>query len=226
VIAAVAGRLRSFPWATLALGLVCVALFVATGFEADPHSPAAHERWGWRSATDIRGGDYWALFTSNLLHSSAAHLAINLVWLSLLGSAVERSFGPWRWLVFVPIAAVISAGIELQLADEVGVGISGVVFAAFGLLLMSPRQRCYLAGRPFTAITVIFACWLGFDVWRFASRWIAHEHLRGIPSTAHIAGFLVGVATGLAARRFTGAGASAIRRQTSAPSPHPGRRGR
>ena len=193
-------RLRSFPWATLALGLACVALFVATGFEADPHSPAAHARWGWRNATDIRAGDYWALFTSNLLHSSATHLALNLAWLGLLGSAIERSFGAVRWLIFVPIAAVISAGIELHLADEVGVGISGVVFAAFGLLLVSPRERSYLDGRLFTAVTVIFAGWLAFDVWRFASQLIAHQHLRGIPSTAHIAGFLFGVATGFGAR--------------------------
>ena len=200
MIAPVARPLRSFPWATLALGLVCVALFVATGVEADPHSPAAHGRWGWRSATDIRAGDYWALFTSNLLHSSATHLALNLVWLGLLGSAVERSFGPLRWLVFVPVAAVISAGIELQLADEVGVGISGVVFAAFGLLLILPKERSYLFGRPFTAVTVIFAGWLAFDGWRFISQWIAHQHLRGIPSTAHIAGFVFGVATGLGAR--------------------------
>jgi membrane associated rhomboid family serine protease len=213
------------------LGLACVALFVATGFEAEPHSSAAHQRWGWRSASDIRAGDYWALFTSNLLHSSAAHLALNLVWLGLLGSAVERSFGALRWLVFVPIAAVVSAGVELHLADEVGVGISGVVFAAFGLLLVSPGERSYLTGRPFAVIGVIFACWLAFDVWRFASQWMAHQHLRGIPSTAHIAGFLVGVAAGFGARwlrrrRSTEAVASTTRRRTSAPSPHRGRRGR
>jgi membrane associated rhomboid family serine protease len=67
-----------------------------------------------------------------------------------------------------------------------------------------PKERSFLTGRPFAAVAVIFAGWLAFDVWRFASQWISHQHLRGIPSTAHIAGFMVGMATGCV-RRWLGA---------------------
>ncbi len=61
--------------------------------------------WGALYPPLVAEGQWWRLFTSQLLHWGMAHLAGNLVVLVALGVPLERRFGWWRvalaWMLAV-----------------------------------------------------------------------------------------------------------------------------
>jgi len=99
---------------------------------------------GYYSPPLVADGDWWRLFTANLLHAFPAfpvHLVLNLLGLVALGPLVERAVGTPRTLCVIGAAGLASM-IASGLHSSVGVvGVSGVVFGLLGALLWLEFRR-------------------------------------------------------------------------------------
>ena len=124
------GRAPTSTPATWGLVGACVSVFVLQLILW----PTLHEV-GHYNALLVADGDWWRLFTANLLHAIPqvpVHLALNLLGLIALGTLCERPLGPARTLLVMG-----AAGLGAMLASgAVGypevVGVSGVVFGLLG----------------------------------------------------------------------------------------------
>src|SRR5260370_42325657 len=87
---------------------------------------------------EVGQGQVWRLLTSTLPHVNLIHLAFNVYWLWVLGTAVEEAFGPLRTLAIVILFAVASSAADFAL-DQGGVGLSGVGYGLFGMLWILSR---------------------------------------------------------------------------------------
>ncbi len=83
--------------------------------------------------------DVWTFVSYAALHGSWAHLLVNALWLIAFGSAVEKRFGPVRFLLFSVVCAAAGAG--LHLATHVGdpVPVVGASAAISGLMAAATR---------------------------------------------------------------------------------------
>lgn len=88
---------------------------------------------------NIRRGEFWRAITPIFLHLSALHLVMNVIGMVVLGRVCERWLGTWKFALLVLAAAVLPnllqalAPAALHGNPFFG-GISGVVYALFGLV--------------------------------------------------------------------------------------------
>lgn len=144
------------------------------------------------------------LVTAMFLHSGAAHLAGNLLFLWIFGDNVEDRFGHGRFLVFY-LAAGVAAGLAQAMAipdSQIPViGASGAIAAVMGAyFVLFPKSR------------VVMLIWLLFYIdfveipaVLFLGFWFLYQFLGSLGSTgdvggiafvAHLGGFVVGAALG------------------------------
>ena len=125
-----------FPLLTTILVAFSV-IFTASRWIAEmmPQSPlSAISALAAGSPTDIWQGHYLSLVLSIFPHADPLHIIFNLLWLWRLGMAIEAEVNPLTYVGFVVAAGVISGLSELFCSGLVGQGMSGVVYAMFGLI--------------------------------------------------------------------------------------------
>lgn len=173
---------RLLPVTTLAFAFVCVAAFVwqVTQHGFFPSEIDIERVGGLREGLD---GMWWRFWSANVLHGGVDHLLGNLtIWL-IIATMVERVVGHARMaLLVVAGAAGCSIGALVAHPDEVGIGASGVVFAAFGLAAMVD---------PFARRSVGRFGWLLVALGLGLSTFVP-----GISSGGHVGGLLAGFAVG------------------------------
>jgi membrane associated rhomboid family serine protease len=100
------------------------------------------------------GFEPWQLLTYAFVHANLVHIAFNMFALYMFGGAVERVFGPRRYLTYYLVCVLSAAAVQLLTAALTGavyptVGASGGVF---GLLLAYaiyfPHNRVMLIFPP------------------------------------------------------------------------------
>lgn len=183
-------------------------------------------RFGYRSGS----GASYRLVTSAFVHVGWLHLIGNMLFLWLVGAALEDRWGRARFAAFYAAGAIVSAFCfsALHVGQEVTlVGASGAISALMGAFLVC-----------FARTQIHFVYWLGRGVGRFDAAayvalplWLAEQVLyawlesdsgeSGTAFSAHISGFVFGLATlgavTLIARGRERAGATESR--PSAPRP-------
>ena len=113
----------------------------------------------------VMAGQYWRLVTYQFIHTGgigpfvfhpAVALFLNLILLTITGSAVEEAWGTWNFLAFYLISTVASAGV----AAALGIPLIGSFFISFTLLFvyasLYPDQTFYLI---FIPIRVTWLAW-------------------------------------------------------------------
>lgn len=147
------------------------------------------------------------LLTSMFLHGGVLHLVGNLLYLWVFGNNVEDRLGHLRYLLFYLAAGLAAAA--LQVALEPGsrlpmVGASGAVSGVLGAyVVLWPHARVliFLPFLPFFLPRIRAGWLLGF--W-FAMQLLGAlagpSEVGGVAFWAHVGGFLVGLAVGLALR--------------------------
>lgn len=170
------------PWVTIGFATLCV---VAYGYQLWFHGPFPDTRdiervGGLREGLD---GTWWRFWTANVLHASVDHLSGNVLAWSFVATMVERVVGHLRLLLLIVAGAAGSSVGALQAhPDEVGLGASGVVFAAFALAAMvDPLARRAVGKLGWSLVA------LGLGLSTFAP---------GVSSGAHVGGALTGFAVG------------------------------
>ena len=82
----------------------------------------------------ILAGELWRLITPVFIHAGILHLAVNMYSLFALGPAVERFFGPPRFLAVYLLAGVSGVIFSLAFSPNASVGASGAIFGLLGAL--------------------------------------------------------------------------------------------
>lgn len=110
------------------------------------------------TALDIFLGKYWGLFTYCFIHVNVIHLLFNLFWVWFFGKKIEFESGKLFFLVLFCTSAIISSISEIFISDSTGVGLSGIVYALFGyVLIMSLSNNSYKKYLNIKIIILFFA---------------------------------------------------------------------
>jgi membrane associated rhomboid family serine protease len=135
-----------------------------------------------------------ATFVSyQFLHASLDHIAINMLTLAAIGSAIARVLGPWRTLVLYFASGILAMVVQLALtpgAEQPIVGASGSIAGLFGgfiILMARARELTGQVGRiwPIAIAWVLISAVAGF---------IGAPDGSSVAWIAHIGGFIAGLA--------------------------------
>ncbi|HPK02510.1 MAG TPA: rhomboid family intramembrane serine protease [Candidatus Sumerlaeota bacterium] len=137
-------RPRRRPILTTALVVLCTLIFLAfshlNGWRGIVSLELLERFWVLR-AERIWNGEFRALLAAPFVHVDPFHLAVNMVFLWLIGNRVERLLGHQTMFAVVFFGAIISSGCELALGEWAPmVGCSGVICALFGLMVALRRR--------------------------------------------------------------------------------------
>ena len=138
-------------------------------------------------------GQWFRLLTSAFLHGGALHLGMNMVALHQVGSVIEPYYGRAR-LVGVYLASAIAASaasLLLHSRPTVSVGASGAIAGLIGAGAVAGQMVGTEGGRAFRNAMLR---WAGIIIaFGFA--------VPGIDNSAHVGGFVAGIASSAALSR-------------------------
>jgi membrane associated rhomboid family serine protease len=223
--------------------VVCVLVFL---YELTLRGPALDEfvqRWGAvpRVVLAALAGDprvprqeMLTLFTSEFIHAGFLHLGGNMLFLWVFGRAVEDRFGSGVYLASYLLAGAIAALVQCLLSAGESVpliGASGAIAAVLGLYFIS-----YPGAWVRVLLPVLFFFW-AFDLPAVLvlAFWFVSQFFSGITAIthasratgdvavwAHVAGFVLGAASGRFLPQSKSAGPSAAASQALRRSDAPG----
>jgi membrane associated rhomboid family serine protease len=123
-------------------------------------------------------GEYWRLIGAAFLHIGLLHLAGNMLSLAIVGPALERVFGAWRFLTIYLIAALGGSVAVYLFGAPLGAvaGASGAIFGLFAATLIVLRRL------GLDARFMVLAVGLNFVV----------SFRPGISLLGHLGGFVAG----------------------------------
>jgi membrane associated rhomboid family serine protease len=137
----------------------------------------------------VANGDWWRLITSAFLHANLLHIAFNMYFLWLVGSAVEAALGRGRFIAVYLISGLAgSAGALVFTPTSPTVGASGALFGLLGAALVLERQRSYVLGGSALGLILI--------------NLILSFSLSNISVGGHIGGLIGGILCALVLSRF------------------------
>lgn len=136
----------------------------------------------------LTSGQFWRLFTPDLLHFSWPHLIFNGVMLWFLGSQVEWFDGRSRLVLLVVVTTLCSNVLQHLVTGPLFGGLSGVVYGILGYcwLAQSLRPRFQMP-RALVTVAVVWMV-IGFTS---LPEWVG---LGSMANEAHLGGFLSGLA--------------------------------
>ena len=141
-------------------------------------------------AEAIWSGRLWAMLTTTFVHGGLLHLAFNMLWLYQLGSILELSIGRFKYAAILAGAALVGSGAEIIYDGQTGVGMSGVVYALFGV--MWAGRGNYPAWRTVATQSNL----LYLVGWGLLCIVATALHWFSVANAAHGAGFLLGLSIG------------------------------
>ena len=139
----------------------------------------------------IAEGQLWRLATSMFPHGDVVHLAFNLYWLWIFGTAVEEAFGRFKTAALFLLFAVGSGAAEYAILDG-GIGLSGVVYGLFGLLWVLSLYDGRFHDAVDTSVVKLFVFWFFLCIVMTVAK------LMNVGNIAHGAGAILGVLVGYA----------------------------
>ena len=149
-----------------------------------------------RMPEEIWNGHLWGLVTTGVYsrrHPAPACL-ICFGWCSL-GAVLERTLPPAVYLLLIALSAAVGSASELLISGQTGIGMSGVVYALFGL--MWAGRGAYPAWRT-VATPENLRLLVYWGLFCVATTYLPFLHFLGlnIANGAHGGGFLFGLCIG------------------------------
>jgi membrane associated rhomboid family serine protease len=138
------------------------------------------------------------IFTSMFLHGGFLHLGGNMLYLWIFGNNIEDSTGHLRFIAFYGLSGVAAALLQFiydPTANVPMIGASGAVSGVLGAyLLLFPHARIKTLIFIFIFITTVeLPAMVLLTIWFFMQ--VLFSHTGGVAWSAHIGGFLFGLAT-------------------------------
>lgn len=185
------------PWATWSF---VAALFVAFALQSlagvTAWDPVLLARVGANSPMLVQQGEYFRLFTANLLHAGIGHLYMNGMLLMLLGPRLEAVLGGRGTALVLLLSAVGGAGLSsLASTKLLSLGASTSVFG-----VVAGFAYVNLARREELPADLRVPLWLGGSLLLFQV--VSEARLGSVDHLAHIGGLAFGwVAAAIAVGR-------------------------
>lgn len=181
------------PFITIALVALCVvftaAYWIAPADEkSNPLYKVVHVLL--LDPGSIWNGHYLGLFTSFFIHLDPMHLLFNMFWLWKMGSVLEETVAPWKYLLFLVTATMVGSCCELLISGQTGAGASGAGYALMGLL-WGGRGFHDSWRRLATRETLNL-----FLIWGVFCIFLTVTNMMHIGNGAHFGGLLFGLAVG------------------------------
>jgi membrane associated rhomboid family serine protease/Zn-finger nucleic acid-binding protein len=189
---------RYFPWVTLSLIAVNMAVFLAQFAYLPPAVwPTLFQGLGVVPAAVMRGELNSTLISALFLHSSLFHLAGNMFFLWLFGDNVEESFGPVRFLFFYLLCGILANLGHIffnQSSTAPLIGASGAISGIMGAyLVLYPKikvKTLFFYKVIDVPAYIFFVGWLGLQIFNgIVAGMVGHSQ---IAWWAHFAGFAAG----------------------------------
>jgi membrane associated rhomboid family serine protease len=168
-----------------------VTMFViitAVGVTLLYYSNVEEVEWLMADDVPIWRGQLWRLLTTVFPHArvSLLHILFNAMWIWYLGKGVENWMGALRYAGFFIASAVGSSAAEFLVMGQGGIGLSGVVYALFGLLYVLRREEEFAAElMPPRTIQL-------FVIWFFICIGLTYAHILNVGNVAHGSGAVIG----------------------------------
>ena len=182
-----------FHWGSIFWAFAMLWLYYWTG-----GGNGSHESIGIMSSRGVASGEWWRLFTATTMHADYAHLAANVTTgFVLIGLAMAR-YGVGFGLLTAYLSGVGGNILGYVLYDQThrGLGASGVVMGALGLLAVQPF---YVSQTRRVAVQIIFRGLIAA-----ALMFILMGTTPGTDVIAHLGGFLFGIVFGILLNLFAG----------------------
>jgi rhomboid protease GluP len=148
-------------------------------------------RLGAKVTALIAAGQYWRMLTSMFLHIGIAHIFFNGYALVIIGTELERIFGPGRFLAIYLLSGLFGSLASYAFVSNLAAGASGAIFGLIGALaafFLLHRERLGSWGRARLAnIVFLIAINLFFGFTQ-----------PGIDNMAHLGGLVSGFSLGWA----------------------------
>lgn len=176
---------KYIPYLTATCCVVSLVLFIGINTEGTL-AWDDYKRWGSPSVFDIFDGSIWGLITSNFLHVEIWHIACNLYWFWLFGKKIEFETGKIYYVLLILSAALVSSLAELSFSDTSGIGLSGIVYAFFGFIIIKGKKsEEYKNFIHYQTINL-------FVIWLFLCLVLTKSKAMNIGNAAHFGGLLWG----------------------------------
>jgi rhomboid protease GluP len=121
-----------FTYVLLAIQIVMFAVLELNGGSTNSETLV---RFGAKFNPYILQGDWWRLIFPVFLHIGFTHLFMNSLALYFIGTAVERIFGSFRFILIYFFAGFAGGLASFVFSDNLSAGASGAIFGCFGALL-------------------------------------------------------------------------------------------
>lgn len=134
----ISSKKLKYPWFTWILSFLSICLYLLINIKSDfkEISIETYTFFGAPAAIDIYQGQFWGVITNSFIHSHFIQLVFNLIGLWLLGAFVERRIGQFHYVLFGLFSSIITSVWQLTLSTDAGIGLSGVIFALWGYILI------------------------------------------------------------------------------------------
>ena len=190
---------RKLPRVTtilIGINVTVYAAMVLTG--VSPTNPSSRDLllWGADAGPLTLHGQLWRVLTSNYVHGGIIHIGLNMWCLWNLGSLAERVFDRWTYFLTYSACGVAGSMASVWLHPRiVSVGASGAIFGIAGALIAA----LYLGKLPVppAALRGTLKSLLTFAAYNLFFGAVVPV----IDNSAHIGGFLAGLAIGAALAR-------------------------
>jgi len=131
----------------------------------------------------------WRLFTSCLLHGGLFHLVFNLLWTLRFGSVLEPILGWFATTLVLLFLGIGSSAVQWTFSAP-GIGLSGIGYGLFGILLALDRHAPAFRGVMSRENALLFGGWFVFCIVADQLGWMP------IANWAHAGGLVLGYALG------------------------------
>lgn len=153
---------------------------------------AAGNLWGGLLAL---GRASLGLLTSVFPHGDFLHIAFNLSWIWMFGRVLEENVSKGFWLLLFVTCAVFASAAELAWSDQLGIGLSGVVYGMFGFIWFTRFRYPAFHGVINQQTALWLTGWLVFCIV------MTKTGTMNVANGAHFGGLVVGSVIGLCARK-------------------------
>lgn len=149
----------------------------------------------------IRQGQFYRVITPCFMHAGVIHILFNMLWLLLLGPAIERRIKLYKYILLTLILGLVSNTAQYLVSGPLFVGYSGIICGLAGFIFSRQRVAPW-EGYPLPKSTFIFLSVyvLVLLVMSVLSLFLAKFSITQVPiniaNTAHITGGVVGLILG------------------------------
>ncbi len=188
--AALLSRRPIFTWIAIGLSVLfsLPQLLSEFGIHLAALDPVA--RLASPSPGAIWSGQYFLLLTAIFAHGGLLHILFNMMWLYQLGWILEATLSRPAWVAFLLLSGLVACCAELAFSGVPGIGMSGVVYAMFGLMWAGRREKPLWRA---VATPGNLKLLVGWGIFCVIATW---AHWMPVANFAHGAGFLFGIACG------------------------------